>query len=112
MSAGCGELGIISTTGSGVQYPTQYSSSGKNVTIFSPIEMPLKRGTVYNFKIKVDNKNIVAIIHGKTFVQLTKGDDGIFFGDFEIPNNIRELSVGIADSERGRYETITQYQVK
>jgi hypothetical protein len=44
-------------------------------------------------------------------VPLAKGSDGIFTADFEVPNNIKELSVGIADSERGRYESIAKYTV-
>jgi hypothetical protein len=74
--------------------------------------MPLKRGDTYTFRIRIDNKKVVAIIYGSTFVQLTKGNDGIFTADFEIPNNIRELSIGIADSERGRYENIAKYAIK
>jgi hypothetical protein len=73
--------------------------------------MPLKKGSTHEFKIRVDNKKVVAIIYGSTFVQLTKGADGIFTADFEIPDNIKELSIGIADSERGRYETIAEYAV-
>jgi hypothetical protein len=73
--------------------------------------MPLEKGNTYTFKIRVDNKKIVALIYGTTFVQLTKGNDGIFTADFEIPANVRDLSIGIADSERGRYEAIAKYTV-
>jgi hypothetical protein len=107
----CAELGIISSSGSTVSYPTQYTSSGKNVQIISPIEMPLKRGQKYEFKLRVDNKNVVAIIYGRTFIQLTKGEDGVFSGELVIPNNINELSIGISDSAQGRYETIVGYKV-
>ena len=108
---GCGEFVVEASSANTVQYPTTYSSSAQNLQIISPIEMPLKKGSNYTFKIRVDNKKIVAIISGRTFVQLTKEDDGIFTADFEIPNNINELSIGIADSERGRYETIAKYAV-
>jgi hypothetical protein len=110
-SSSCGELGIISTTGSNVKYPTQYISSGKNIEILSPIEMPLQRGKKYEFRIKVDNKNAVALIYGKTFLQLTKDEEGVFFIETEIPSNIRELSIGIADSVKGSYENIARYEV-
>jgi hypothetical protein len=108
---GCGEFIVEASSASSVQYPTTYSSSAKNLQIISPIEMPLKRGDTYTFKIRVDNKKVVAIIYGKTFVQLTQDSDGIFTADFSIPNNIKELSIGIADSERGRYENIVKYTV-
>ncbi|GHV32938.1 hypothetical protein AGMMS4952_24270 [Spirochaetia bacterium] len=107
----CGELGIISTTGNTVQYPTQFSSSGKNIEIISPIEMPLQHGKTCAFKVRVDNKKVIAVIYGKNFVQLTKGEDGVFSGELEIPAGIKELSIGIADSEKGRYEYIVRYQV-
>jgi hypothetical protein len=110
--AGCGEFVVESASSSPVQYPVTYSSSAKNLQIISPIEMPLERGKTYNFRIKVDNKKVVAIIHDRTFVQMTKDAEGIFSINFEIPVHIKSLSVGIADSEKGRYETIAQYQVK
>jgi hypothetical protein len=108
---GCGEFVVEASSSSLVQYPTTYSSSAKNLQIISPVEMPLKKGDTYTFRIRVDNKKVVAIIYGRTFVQLTKGNDGVFTADFEVPNNIRELSIGIADSERGRYENIAKYTV-
>jgi len=61
--------------------------------------------------IAVNNKNTVALIYGKTFLQLTKDEDGVFFIETEIPSNIRELSIGIADSARGSYENIARYEV-
>jgi len=109
---GCGEFVVETSSSSLVQYPTTYSSSAKNLQIISPLEMPLVQGKTYIFQIKVDNKNIVAIIYGRTFVQLTKDSDGVFTAEFEIPSNINNLSIGIANSERGQYENILQYQVK
>jgi len=109
---GCGEFVVETLSPSPVQYPTTYLSSAKNLQLISPIEMPLEHGKTYSFRIKVDNKNIVAIIYGRTFIQLTKDSDGIFTTEFEIPSNINNLSIGIANSERGQYENILQYQVK
>jgi hypothetical protein len=108
---GCGEFVVDASSSSLVQYPNTYTSSAKNLRIISPVEMPLKKGDTYTFRIRVDNKKVVAIIYGRTFVQLTKENGGIFTADFEVPNNIRELSIGIADSERGRYENIAKYTV-
>jgi hypothetical protein len=58
--------------------------------------MPLQHGNTYEFKIRIDNKKVVAVIYGRNFVQLTKGIDGIFSGELEIPANIKDLSIGIA----------------
>jgi hypothetical protein len=109
--SGCGELGIAASAGSPIKYPTQFASSGKNVEIISPLEMPLRQGETYEFKVRVENKNTVALIHGRNFIQLTRGEDGVFFAEAEIPANAKELSIGIADSPRGRYEYVAQYQV-
>jgi len=108
---GCGEFVVEASSANSVQYPTTYSSSAKNLKIISPVEMPLEKGMTYTFKVRVDNKKVVAIIHGKTFVQMTKEEGGIFSADLTIPGNIKDLSIGIADSERGRYETIAKYIV-
>jgi len=108
---GCGEFVVESSAANPVQYPTTYSSTAQNLQIISPIEMPLRSGNNYTFRIRVDNKNFVALIYGRTFVQLTKGADGIFTANFQIPNNIRELSIGVANSARGSYETIATYTV-
>jgi len=108
----CGEFVVEASSASTVQYPTTYSSTARDLLIISPIEMPLERGKTYNFRVRVGNKNMVAIIHGRTFVQLTRGSDGIFSTDFEVPTNINSLSIGVANSERGQYENIVQYQVR
>jgi len=108
----CGEFIVEASSASSVQYPVIYSSSAKNLQIISPIEMPLERGKTYTFNIKAGNKKNVAIIYGSTFVQLAKGEDDVFTFEFLVPSNINSLSLGIADSERGRYETIATYQVK
>jgi hypothetical protein len=108
---GCGEFVVETSSANSVQYPTTYSSTAQNLQIISPIEMPLKNGNNYTFRIRVDNKNFVALIYGRTIVQLTKGSDGVFTINFEMPNNIREISIGVANSERGSYETIATYTV-
>ncbi len=108
---GCGEFVVETSSESTTLYPTVYSSSVQNLQIISPIEMPLKRGGVYTFTVRAENKNVAALIYGRTFVPLTKGENGIFSTDFQIPNNIRELSIGTANSERGRYEIVAQYTV-
>ncbi|MDR0486740.1 MAG: hypothetical protein LBG91_00685 [Treponema sp.] len=108
---GCGEFVVEASTANQVQYPTTYASSAKNLKIISPVEMPLKKGMTYTFKVSVENKRVVSIIQGSNFVPLNKGADGIFSAEFEVPGNIKELSIGIADSERGRHEIIAKYTV-
>ncbi|GHV81770.1 hypothetical protein AGMMS49991_03280 [Spirochaetia bacterium] len=113
--ASCGEFGIRSSSGSAVQYPAQFVSSGKNVEIISPVEMPLEQSKPYTFKVRVDNKNVVVVVYGTGFLLLKKGSDGIFSGELEIPADIENLTIGIADSAPAQgqfeYERIAQYRV-
>ncbi|GAB1483351.1 hypothetical protein MASR2M78_21670 [Treponema sp.] len=108
----CGEFIVEAASANLIQYPTTYDSSGKGLQIIRPIEMPLKRGASYTFKVRVDNKKVVAIIHGSTFIQLIQGESGVFSIEYKIPAGINSLMIGIADSERGRYESIAKYIVK
>jgi len=108
----CGEFIIEASSGSRVEFPLAYSSSAQNVNIISPIEMPLERGRLYTFSVRVSNKSNVAIIHGSTFIQLTRGSDGTFSGEYRIPANVSEIFLGVADSERGRYEYIVRYRAE
>ncbi|MCL2412487.1 MAG: hypothetical protein FWC97_12685 [Treponema sp.] len=110
---GCGEFIIKATSANKQEFPiTNYNSTAKNLEIKSPIEMPLRRRRSYSFRIKVENKNRAAIIHGNTFIQLTKKTDGTFYKDFLIPNNISELLLGIADAGKNSYEIIARYRVE
>ncbi|MEL3903115.1 MAG: transglutaminase domain-containing protein [Treponema phagedenis] len=108
----CGEFGVISSKGNTVVYPKHYSSSGKNIQLISPIEMPLEKGRKYDFKIKIDNKNYAALIYNKKFIQLEKNPDGIFFKELIIPEAANKMVIGIADTEIGRYEIVLEYSVK
>jgi len=109
---GCGDFIVEASSGNRLEFPLIYSSSAVNLSIISPIESPLERGRTYTFRVRVDNKNNVAIFHGSTFIQLTKGSDGVFSAEYRIPNNISELFLGVADSERSRYESIARYQIQ
>jgi hypothetical protein len=73
--------------------------------------MPLKHGQTYQFNVRADNKNVVAVIYGNNIVQLIKGEGGVFSAEVEIPANVKALSIGTANSEKGQYEFIVQYQV-
>jgi len=74
--------------------------------------MPLKKGRTYTFRIKVENKSHAAIIHGKSFINMTKRTDGTFFKDFLIPKDISEIKLGIADAAISTYEVIAWYSVE
>jgi hypothetical protein len=108
----CAQYGIIADTGSGILYPMQYSDFNDNFAIISPLEMPLEAKKTYAFKIKADNTRIVALIYNKNFVQMTKGDDGYFYLETEIPAGVKEVSIGTTNSERGSYKSLVTYQVK
>ena len=108
----CGKFGVISSKGNTTLYPEQYASFGKNIQVISPIEMPLEKGKKYEFKIKIDNKNYAALFYDKNFVHLEKNPDGIFCKEIIIPNSVKYISIGIAYTERGRYERILRYSVK
>jgi hypothetical protein len=111
IGVGCGEFIIVAISGSRIEFPIPFSSTAKNLEIISPIEMPLRKGRTYTFRIKVDDKSNAAIIHGKTFIFLTKKSDGTFSKAYTIPNDISELSLGVADSGKMTYEIIAKYRV-
>jgi len=111
ISIGCGEFIVITTSANRIEFPTILPSTAKNPQIISPIEMPLRKKRTYTFRIKVDDKGKAAIIHGKSFIYLVKKSDGTFSKEFIIPNDISELSIGIADSDKNTYEIIAKYRV-
>jgi len=107
----CGEFLVIAASASREEFPAVFSSTAKNLEIKCPVEMPLRKGRIYTFRIKVDNKSNVAIIHGKTAVHLTKKSDGVFSRDFIIPDGISELSLGVANAGESTYEVIAKYRI-
>jgi hypothetical protein len=108
----CAEFGIIADAGSEARYPQQYSSFGNAVTIISPIEMPLKTNTIYEFRIRADNKKIIALIYNRNFIPFEKDGDGNFYLETEIPAGVKEVSIGTAGSARGSYSFVVKYLVK
>jgi len=109
---GCGEFIVIAASASKVEFPTTFLSTyTKNFEIKSPIEMPLRKGRTYTFRIKAENKSNAIIIHGETFTLLTKKSDGTFSREVIIPNNISELSLGVADEGSSKYLIIAKYKV-
>ncbi|MDR1287149.1 MAG: CAP domain-containing protein [Treponema sp.] len=108
----CAEFGIIADEGSNIRYPVQYANFNDNFTILSPLEMPLEKNKTYTFKVKAENTNGIVLMYNKNFIPLTKGDDGYFYIETEIPSGVRELSIGTANGVRGPYHSLVTYQVK
>ena len=107
-----GEFIINSQSSNIIQYPTIYPNNEFLFEIISPIKMPLVKGEEYNFKLKILNKENVAIIQNKEFVQLDNEGNDIFSINYRIPTNIKEIIIGVSDSARGRYDIIAKYIVK
>ncbi|MCL2879394.1 MAG: hypothetical protein FWF29_04035 [Treponema sp.] len=110
--SGCGEFIAEASSASAVLYPTTYTSSVKNLRIISPLEMPLEREKTYTFQVSADNRSVAALIYGRTFVQMTKNQDGVFTIEFTVPLNISELSMAMANSVTGSYQTVAKYLVR
>jgi uncharacterized protein YkwD len=108
----CAEYGVIADTGSNILYPTQYASFGDSVTVMSPIKMPLKKNTNYEFRIRADDKKIIALMYNKNFIPFEKDEEGVWFLAAEIPSNVKELTIGSANSARGSYTGIVTYTVE
>jgi hypothetical protein len=53
----------------------------------------------------------MALMYDKKFIPFEKDEDGTFFLEAEIPSNVKEITIGSANSERGRYESIVKYTV-
>jgi uncharacterized protein YkwD len=107
----CAELGVTADTGTDVRYPLQYTSFGNAVSLISPIEMPLRKNTKYEFRIRADDKKIMALMYNRQFIPFEKDGDGTFFLEAEIPSNVKEVTIGSANSERGSYTGIVKYLV-
>jgi hypothetical protein len=107
----CAELGVMADAGTGVMYPLQYASFGDTVSIISPIEMPLRKNAKYEFRIRAEDKKVMALMYGGNSIPFQKNEDGIFFLEAEIPPNVKEVSIGTANSTRGSYTYIVKYLV-
>ena len=108
----CGEFLLEARGASSVRYPTTFASSAKDVAILSPLEMPLAKGKSYHFALRVEGKKFVAVVCGKTFIQLTNDGNGVFSGDVTLPSGIKELSVTASNSEKSGYETLVKYSLQ
>ena len=109
---GCGTFLLEEAEGSAVRYPTTFASSAQDVEIISPITMPLAKGKKSHFEVRAANKKFVAVICGKTFIQLTNDGKGNFSGDVEIPATVKEVTLSASNSERTKYEGLAKYTVE
>jgi hypothetical protein len=107
----CAEFGVIADAGTDIRYPLQYSSFGNAVFLISPIEMPLRKNTRYEFRIRADDRKIMALMYDRKFIPLERDEDGTFFIEAEIPHNVKEITIGSASSARGSYTGIVKYLV-
>ncbi|MDR2096708.1 MAG: hypothetical protein LBP76_14495 [Treponema sp.] len=111
VSSSCGEFGVRSGRASAVKYPLQYGNFGPEITIVSPLEMPLAAGRKYNFTLRCDT-NYAAVIYDKTFVQLQKNNEGVFSVEAAIPPGVKTVMIGTSNTLNGRYTGVIQYEVK
>lgn len=110
-SASCGEFYVKAAETSSIQYPQVYHNSFE-VSLLSPLEMPLKRGQTYHFELFCPEKKFVAIINGKSFTQMNKNESGNFELDFVIPSGASKINIGAASTERGSYQTVATFVCK
>ena len=106
----CGQFLVESSQAGGVQYPALFPVDG--VEVQSPLTMPLSAGTTVQFKVAAPQKKFVAVIYGSTYIQLESDGRGNFSGQVPVPRTARDISIGVANSQRGRYQIVAKYSVK
>lgn len=106
----CGQFLVESSQAGGVQYPDLFPVDG--VEVQSPLTMPLSAGTTVQFKVAAPQKKFVAVIYGSTYIQLESDGRGNFSGQVSVPRTARDISIGVANSQRGSYQIVAKYSVK
>ncbi|MBO5125072.1 MAG: hypothetical protein J6C11_08115 [Spirochaetaceae bacterium] len=106
----CGQFLVESSQAGGVQYPALFPVDG--VEVQSPLTMPLSAGTTVQFKVAAPQKKFVAVIYGSTYIQLESDGRGNFSGQVSVPHTARDISIGVANSQRGSYQIVAKYSVK
>ena len=106
----CGQFLVESSQAGGVQYPALFPVDG--VEVQSPLTMPLSAGTTVQFKVAAPQKKFVAVIYGRTYIQLESNGGGLFSGDITIPRNTQDIAIGVSNSQRGSYTIVAKYSVK
>ena len=107
----CGQFMIQAFSGNDIQYPTIYSVASKGTRLIAPKQSPLKSGDTLTFEVYCEDRAFVAVIAGKNFIQLENDGTGTFTGEVEIPSGVKQISIGLAKSEKGSYETLAVFAV-
>jgi hypothetical protein len=107
----CAEFGVIASAGSTVTYPLQHTAFGPDISIISPLEMPLQKNKKYDFRIRAEGKRIVVLMYNQSTIPLRKDQAGNFFIEAGIPSNATEITLGAAYNPRDRYEKLVTYAV-
>lgn len=106
----CGQFLVKSSQAGGVQYPALFPVDG--VEVQSPLTMPLSAGTTVQFKVTAPQKKIVAVIYSSTYIQLESDGRGNFSGQVPVPRTARDISIGVANSQRGSYQIVAKYSIR
>ncbi|MDR2486236.1 MAG: hypothetical protein LBD55_12710 [Treponema sp.] len=106
----CGAFGVIAAAGSAVRYPAQYGDFTQEITLMSPLEMPLQKNKSYRFRIK-SNTDYVALVMDNRFMQLNPDQQGVFTLDTTIPSTVKEVTVVVGDARSREYPAILKYEV-
>ena len=106
----CGQFLVESSQAGGVQYPALFPVDG--VEVQSPLTMPLSAGTTVQFKVTAPQKKFVVVIYGSTHIQLESDGRGNFSGQVPVPRTARDISIGVANSQRGSYQIVAKYSIR
>jgi hypothetical protein len=105
------EFGIKAAAGNAARYPTQFPSFGPEISIISPLEMPLRRNETYEFKINVENDKHIILITNNKAQKFFLNEDGLYVLNTVIPGNAREIFIGVNNNKNGHYESIARYMI-
>lgn len=106
----CGQFLVESSRGGAARYPALFPVEG--VEVVGPLSMPLAAGTTVSFQVTAARHQFVAVIYGRTYIQLESNGAGLFSGDITIPRNTQEIAIGVSNSQRGSYTVVAKYSVK
>ena len=108
----CGQFVVQASSGNNIKYPTIYSVKSKSAQLLFPKLNPLVSGEVVSFEVFCDDRSYVAVIIGRTFIQLENDGTGLFKGEVSIPKNTKQLSIGLSTKKTSSYETLATFEVK
>ena len=108
----CGQFILNASEASSIKYPTVYPVKSKSAKLISPKQNPLAGGESVIFEVFCDDRAFVAVIIGRSFIQLENDGNGNFTGAVSIPKGTKQLSIGLSANGRGSYETLAVFEVK